>query len=128
MSTLLACPSCGSAMRPEERSGVILDRCPVCGAVWCDRTELAAVVTGERPGTVMRWGRRIDQRGNATGWQNCPRDGTPTLRPCELDGIPFRRCTKCQGIAIAGEDLERLLLEAGATPDPLQRRLRDLAE
>ncbi len=115
-------------MRPEQRSGVVLDRCPVCGDVWCDRTELAAVVSGERPGTVMRWGRRIDQPGGSTGWQACPRDGTPTLRPYELDQVPFRRCTKCQGIAIAGENLERLLLEGGDDPDPLRRRLLDLTE
>jgi Zn-finger nucleic acid-binding protein len=115
-------------MRPEERSGVVLDRCPVCGDVWCDRTELAAVVTTERPGTVMRWGRRLDQRGGTGGWQHCPRDATPTLRPYDLDGIPFRRCTRCQGVAIAGEDLERLLLQAPDAADPLRHRLRDLAE
>ncbi len=128
MSALLTCPSCGSAMRPEERSGVVLDRCPVCGDVWCDRTELAAVVTGERPGRVMRWGRRLDQRRGEAGWQHCPRDGTPTLRAYELDGIPFRRCTRCQGVAITGENLARLLLQAGTAADPLRDRLRGLAE
>ena len=115
-------------MLPEERSGVVLDRCPVCGLVWCDRTELAAVVAGERPGSVMRWGRRVEGPEGGSGWQACPRDGTPTLRPYDLDGIPFRRCTRCQGVAIAGEDLQRLLLEARDTADPLRDRLRRLAE
>ncbi len=77
---------------------------------------------------VMRWGRRLDQGGGTAGWQHCPRDATPTLRPYDLDGIPFRRCTRCQGVAIAGEDLERLLLQAPNAADPLRHRLRDLAE
>lgn len=115
-------------MLPEPRSGVVLDRCPVCGTVWFDRTELAAVVTAERPGVVVHWGRPAAGAPGAGGWQACPRDGTPTLRPYDLDGVPFRRCTRCRGIAIAGEDLQRLLLEAGEAPDLLPDRLRRLAE
>ncbi len=116
MTDPLRCPTCGSGMAPEARAGIVLDRCPVCGTVWCDRTELAAVVAAERPGALLGWGRR--RPGDAArATPRCPRDPGAGLEPWDLDGVPFRRCPTCRGIAIAGEDLQRLLLQAGKPAD-----------
>ncbi|HJS47725.1 MAG TPA: zf-TFIIB domain-containing protein [Gemmatimonadales bacterium] len=126
MSLPLDCPACGSAMRPEARAGVTLDRCPVCGEVWCDRTELAAVVSAERPGTTVSWGRPVEEAAG-TARPLCPRDGTPTLRPFALDGISFRRCSTCRGVALAASDLQRLLLESDGPGPALRDALGRLA-
>jgi Zn-finger nucleic acid-binding protein len=114
-------------MAEERHAGVTLDRCPVCGDVWCDRTELAAVVTDARPGAVMAWGKPRDEAAGEPR-QTCPRDATATLRPYQVEGIPFRRCTSCRGIAIGGAALQRLLLESRDEADPLRDGLRRLAD
>lgn len=121
MSGPLACPACGSAMVTEPQAGVILDRCAVCGMIWCDRTELAAVVTEQLPGTTMNWGTPV-AAASPQGWLTCPRDGTPSLRPFALGEVAFRRCSSCQGVAIAAEDLQRLLLQG---PDREDQALRE---
>ena len=114
-------------MLTEPTGGVVLDCCPVCGMVWCDRTELAAVVTEQLPGTSMHWGTPVAAT-SPQGWLTCPRDGTPSLRPFALGEIAFRRCSSCQGIAIAAEDLQRLLFQGPGRQDAaLREGLRRLA-
>ena len=75
----------------------------------------------------MGWGKPRDEAAGEPR-QTCPRDATATLRPYEVEGIPFRRCTSCRGIAIGGAALQRLLLESRDEADPLRDGLRRLAD
>lgn len=43
----LSCPKCASAMRPVERSGVVLDVCTGCRGVFLDRGELERIIDAE---------------------------------------------------------------------------------
>lgn len=43
----LDCPKCASAMRPVERSGVVLDVCTGCRGVFLDRGELERLIDAE---------------------------------------------------------------------------------
>src|SRR5262245_48656561 len=45
---MLRCSSCPSSMAPLRRSGVMLDRCPSCAAIWFDTLELDRVLKSER--------------------------------------------------------------------------------
>ena len=84
-------------------------------------------MTEQLPGTSMSWGTPVATT-SPQGWLTCPRDGTPSLRPFTLGDVAFRRCSSCQGVAIAAEDLQRLLLQGSARDDEaLREGLRRLA-
>lgn len=43
----LLCPKCPGALRPVERSGVIIDRCTQCRGIFLDRGELEGLIETE---------------------------------------------------------------------------------
>ncbi len=43
----LSCPKCASAMRPVERSGVVIDVCTGCRGLFLDRGELERLIDAE---------------------------------------------------------------------------------
>ena len=43
----LNCPKCAGAMRPLERSGVVIDVCTGCRGVFLDRGELERLIDAE---------------------------------------------------------------------------------
>ena len=45
--TELLCPKCHGALRPTERSGVIIDRCTRCRGIFLDRGELEGLIETE---------------------------------------------------------------------------------
>jgi len=43
----ILCPVDGSAMRPQDLGGVVVDLCDECGGVWLDGGELTAIKIAE---------------------------------------------------------------------------------
>jgi Zn-finger nucleic acid-binding protein len=80
-----------------DHSGIALDQCTVCSALWFDRTEFAATMEQDVPGVSIQWGKAVKERHDVE--RRCPRDGTP-LKAMEWDGIPFDRCGKCAGVLL----------------------------
>jgi Zn-finger nucleic acid-binding protein len=75
------CPKCLEAMKPVAFEGIEVDRCPRCGGLFFDATELNRLLP-------LRGAERID-------------DGRPSTGH-ELDRIPHVHCPRCleQGIEI----------------------------
>lgn len=83
-----------------DHSGIALDQCTSCKTLWFDRTEFAASMEQDVPGTTIQWGKSVKDRSGPE--RRCPRDGN-TLKAMEWDGIPFDRCAKCSGVLLSNE-------------------------
>ena len=46
--SVVVCPRDGAQLIEVERSGVLIDACPVCRGIWLDRGELDRLVEAER--------------------------------------------------------------------------------
>lgn len=106
MPASLSCPSCSTTMVPDHFSIVKVARCPRCTTIWCDRTDLNAIVARLSPGFLMHWGELVS--GSAEPAGACPRCSR-RLASYRLEGIPFERCSNCRGVAIKQHDMEELL-------------------
>lgn len=120
-ATPLPCPHCAGAMREvsaRARTGylILLDQCPQCGGVWCDRWELFPLTPEEAA--------RIDalddaQFHAATGTPasagRCPRC-TTTLQPFRDPMLPadarIERCRVCDGMWMNRGALSRAKLRS----------------
>jgi Zn-finger nucleic acid-binding protein len=111
------CPHCAIAMREvsaRARSGylMVLDQCPRCGGVWCDRWELFPLAPEEAE--------RIDRVDDAllqaptvapTAPGRCPRC-TAALQPFHDPMLPpdvrIERCRVCDGMWMNRGELARM--------------------
>lgn len=109
MATPLICPKCSTPMEPAEEGQIKLDKCPKCGTVWFDRTELSATVAHMVKGASLGWGVRVES--DEKPWV-CPRDRKPTLVRYALSDARFYRCTECRGAAVEAGELETLIATA----------------
>lgn len=101
------CPHCAVTMRhvaARARSGyaLLLDQCPTCGGVWCDRFELYPLDAGEAHRVDPLDSDRLlrgDQPPSGPG--RCPRCTAP-LRPFTDPALPpatdIERCAVCDGM------------------------------
>ncbi len=105
----LPCPTCSTPMQPAPVGGLAVARCPRCGQLWCDRTELGRLVTRLAPDFLMHWGRQVEAVGDATA--RCPRCAS-ALAAYELEGIAFARCPQCRGATIGPIAFAALLARA----------------
>ena len=107
MPLALFCPTCSTALVPDRFSDVPVSRCPRCATVWCDRTDLNAIVARLSPGFLMHWGQLVTgPSGDTTG--ACPRCGR-RLAAYQLEGVDFERCANCRGVAIRQDALDHLI-------------------
>ncbi|UCC83309.1 MAG: zf-TFIIB domain-containing protein [Gemmatimonadota bacterium] len=108
----LPCPSCKEPMRPEWHRAIEIDRCPACGDLWFDRTELTTYVADKTPGLgkVMLGQPRTVPGGPDTSLA-CPRCRVPSLEPYEWDGHRFSRCTSCSGVHLEGTTLDGIIAD-----------------
>ena len=131
------CPHCRTAMREataRARTGylIVLDQCPACGGVWCDRWELFPLSSDEA--------RRLDPveaerlhapagEPNAAGI--CPRCETE-LRAFRDPLLPadarIERCRVCEGMWLNRGELRRMKEAATATKAPSAADVEQLAE
>ena len=107
----MTCPICSGTMQLVDHSGVTIDQCTACKALWFDRTEFAASMERDVPGVTIQWGKSVkDRHGPARA---CPRDGIP-MKAMEWDGVPFDRCGKCAGVLLTEQSWEAVHREAEA--------------
>lgn len=115
-ATAVRCPHCPCAMQQvaaRARSGymILLDQCPQCGGVWCDRWELFPL-TAEEAARIDRVDggqlRAASDTPNAPG--RCPRCTAP-LQPFRDPLLPpdahIERCRVCDGMWMNRGELRR---------------------
>ncbi len=131
------CPHCAVTMdqvTAHARSGygLLLDQCPRCGGIWCDRWELYPLDVAEA--------RRLDPldedrlhagpRPPASPGR-CPRCTSP-LRPFHDPALPpdarVERCPVCDGMWLNRGDLARIKQHAPGHPDALPHLTGALAK
>jgi Zn-finger nucleic acid-binding protein len=133
----IACPHCGVTMTQvtaHARSGygLLLDQCPRCGGIWCDRWELYPLDREE----AARLDGVDEERFHAgtplpTTPGRCPRCSSP-LRPFRDPALPddaeIERCPVCDGMWLNRGTLSRVKQHpTGKAPDPIPRLTGALA-
>ncbi len=100
-------------MRPEWHRSIEIDRCPTCGDLWFDRTELTTYVADRTPGFgKLRLGsprRETDAPG--TPPLTCPRCQAASLQPYDWDGHRFSRCERCSGVQLKSSALDEIITD-----------------
>lgn len=112
----IQCPKCGERADIVDVSGVVIDRCPACGGIWLDATELKPLREAHGVADrVDRGGPQVQPAQGQKGAVLCPRDRSMLIRMSdpEQPHVRFESCTVCGGIFLdAGElrDLANLTL------------------
>ncbi|MFN8644538.1 MAG: zf-TFIIB domain-containing protein [Candidatus Binatia bacterium] len=134
---LIPCPHCAVTMAQvtaHARSGygLLLDQCPRCGGIWCDRWELYPLDRGE----AARLDPVDEERLHAPPTSpaepgRCPRCTSP-LHPFRDPALPpgarIERCPVCDGMWLNRGELSRFKEhDAGGRPDPLPQLTGALA-
>jgi len=126
----LSCPQCATAMNEVTASAsvgysIVLDQCPRCGGIWCDRWELYPVTAAAAERLD-----RVDQAAltqpTATRGEplQCPRCGARMGRfrdPSLPEDARIERCSTCDGMWLNRGELRRVKCRDTATAAP--RRL-----
>jgi Zn-finger nucleic acid-binding protein len=106
-------------MSEKTISGVSVDFCTSCEALWCDPGEVEAVFRetyGDRIGEVPKdvhfklYGPSLNKL--------CPRCFSLTLRSGALKTVPFRTCGTCNGVFIAVKNLRLLAVVPPPSTEP----------
>ena len=84
-------------MMSIDYSGITLDQCTSCRALWFDRTEFAAAMEHDVPSVTIQWGKSVKDRQGPV--RACPRD-KKAMKAMEWDEIPFDRCPGCSGVLL----------------------------
>ena len=119
----LTCPQCRAEMhevKAQAATGywLVLDQCPRCGGVWCDRWELYPLTAAEA--------QRLDDADPSALSGPSPTAGATLRCPrCLARMAPFRdpalpadarveRCLNCEGLWLNRGELRRLKARGGA--------------
>jgi Zn-finger nucleic acid-binding protein len=121
------CPHCATAMREvaaRSRNGylIMLDQCPRCGGVWCDRWELYPLAAEEAARIDGLDADRLQApAAPPAGPGRCPRC-TCALRRFHDPMLPpdarIERCPVCDGMWLNRGELARVKAHAVAKPAP----------
>jgi Zn-finger nucleic acid-binding protein len=99
-------------MRPEWHRSIEIDRCPTCGDLWFDRTELTTYVADQTPGFgKVKLGSPRKEPGAPEMLLTCPRCQARSLEPYEWDGHRFSRCEGCSGVHLASTALDGIIAD-----------------
>ena len=104
------CPVCYVPLRLVVVSGIDIDVCDICHAIWLDAGEL------EKLGDT----RRLESREFAASELSllrCPRCATRSFGMIETDRGSFAICTKCRGVLVGGKTVEELSAGTNRTGD-----------
>jgi predicted Zn finger-like uncharacterized protein len=125
----LTCPQCASPMnevKAEAITGylIVLDQCPRCGGIWCDRWELYPVTAAAAE--------RLDGVDQAALWQltaeadaqlECPRCRARMYRfhdPAIPPDARIERCPNCDGMWLNRGELRRFKERGAQLPGSAQ--------
>lgn len=140
MSEAAACPQCRSPMQEvtaRARTGylILLDQCPACGGIWCDRWELFPLSADEAARLDP-----VDEKRLAT--DTLPHPPTGTCPRCGLALKAFhdpllpadaaiQRCPLCEGMWLNRGELRRFKQRAARPlrprPEDIEQLARDYA-
>lgn len=119
------CPHCGVPMHSvsaRARSGycLLLDQCPRCGGIWCDRWELYPLAAEEAARLEALDDAKLRAAHPAAATPGrCPRC-TAALRPFRDPALPadarIERCAVCDGMWLNRGELSRLKQRTPARP------------
>jgi len=112
----LTCPQCAAEMREVKAQAkvgywLVLDQCPQCGGIWCDRWELFPITASEaaRLDTVDQAQLLQAASGAASG--ECPRCRA-RLHAFRDPALPrdarIERCPNCEGLWLNRGELRRI--------------------
>lgn len=131
---MLRCPHCTKNLDEIALPGARVDRCALCGGLWFDRDELAAVKDERDAGLGWLefdlWSDEEKLKAGGT-FIDCPRDGNPLFRiqygPAD---VMVDVCLACRGVWLDKDELEKILsaLRERVKRETLPEYLRDLEE
>lgn len=94
-------------MKAESHHGVIVDRCPSCGDLWFDATELNRDLAAlSQRASHPAWEEKIPIEGFSA--RSCPRCPRQELRAAGWGTLALERCPKCHGFLFDAGELEAL--------------------
>lgn len=136
-SALIPCPHCRVTMAQvtaHARSGygLLLDQCPRCGGIWCDRWELYPLDRGEAGRLdAVDEGRFYAAAPPSDAVGHCPRCSGPLRRfrdPALPADASIERCPVCDGMWLNRGTLTRIKEHrADKAPPPMPRLTGALA-
>jgi Zn-finger nucleic acid-binding protein len=105
------CLNCEGPMIEHMISGVAIDFCSKCEALWFDSGEVEAVFR-------KKYGDRLEEIPTDVHFrlygpvadQRCPRCGVASLRAGSLKTVPFKACGSCSGVFITMQHLQLLAI------------------
>lgn len=112
----LTCPQCAAAMNEVKAEAVtgymiVLDQCPRCGGIWCDRWELYPITSGAAARLDAVDHAALHQPTEAAGEQlKCPRCRARMFRfrdPLLPADARIERCPNCDGMWLNRGELRR---------------------
>lgn len=112
------CPVDGATLYETDYQGVIVDQCPVCRGIFCDKGELETIVErAARPLAVMRSKRKKLTRvvitdksmtKATTDYRPCPSDSVG-MEHYERFGVAVDICPMCHGVWLDGGELQMII-------------------
>jgi len=122
------CIRCGGAMEKRPESGVLLDHCHACDAVWLDAGELESLEVGAvKSPAHLEAERAVETEREARRGVSvvglCPRCQRG-LAPKVIYGVEVDQCGHCGGIFFDRRELPAVLAASREKLAPLRRRWR----
>ena len=120
------CIRCGGAMEKRPESGVLLDHCRACDAVWLDAGELESLEVGAaKPAAQLEVERAAESQREARRQVSvvglCPRCQRG-LAAQTIYGVEVDQCRHCGGIFFDRKELPAVLAASRAKLAPLRSR------
>ncbi len=103
------CPKCKELLVAKQVRGTEVDRCPACGGIWFDNSELEAILQHSRSELrPLSRGREEEELNRQAG--KCPRDGQKMMRVCSAkdSSVVLDVCPQCSGIWLDVGELDKL--------------------
>ena len=111
------CPVDGARLTEIDMHGVVVDQCPLCRGIWCDRGELEVIVNrASRALAKLRRGQTNRKPFQITNpamrepgvMRSCPTDGAGLVHR-ERHGIAVDLCPLCLGIWLDKDELQAII-------------------
>lgn len=110
----MKCPNCqtkmGQVKTPSQNPGyaVIIDQCPKCGGIWCDRFEMYQISNKDALKIDFLDQNLLQKPISLQNKLFCPKDRLPLVAIKDINIPPdsqIKRCRKCEGVWLNRGDL-----------------------